>query len=57
MRFLRALHESQSAGSTVEWLLVSGASLILFSTLALLINTMISFIFTRTAVVICTPFG
>lgn len=47
----------EQAGSTVEWLLVSCASVILFASLSFLINIMINFIFTRTALIISTPFG
>lgn len=47
----------EGAGSTVEWLLVACASLILFSAVASLINILINVIFTRTALIISTPFG
>lgn len=55
--FLRRLARNETAGSTVEWLLVATASVVLFATLSTLINLMISFIFTRTAIVITSPFG
>lgn len=47
----------EGAGSTLEWLLVACASLILFSAVASLINILINVIFTRTALIISTPFG
>jgi hypothetical protein len=55
--FLRKLEVDETAGSTVEWLLVAGTSAFLFGTIASIINLMISAIFTRTAIVIVTPFG
>lgn len=54
---LRRLLAEDSAGSTVEWLLVACASLILFSAGATLINVLINVIFTRIALIISTPFG
>jgi hypothetical protein len=48
---------NETAGSTTEWLLVAGASALLFGTMSMLLNLMISYIFTRSAIVIATPFG
>ncbi|MHC4887666.1 MAG: hypothetical protein ACYTGH_21515 [Planctomycetota bacterium] len=57
MTFWRRLAVNETAGSTTEWLLVAGASALLFGTMSMLLNLMISYIFTRSAIVIATPFG
>ena len=56
-RLLRRLFEDEYAGSTVEWLLVSTASVLMFSAIAQGINLIIWYLFTRGAIVISTPFG
>ena len=55
--FLANLMSDESGGSAVEWMLVTTVVLILFSTIALIVNSMIGFIFYRTAVIIVTPYG
>jgi hypothetical protein len=47
----------ESGGSTVEWMLVATVVLILFSSIGVIVNGMIGFIFYRTAVIIVTPYG
>ncbi len=55
--FCKRLDGDESAGSTVEWLLVAGVSALLFGTIGSFINLMISYIFIRSAIVVVTPFG
>ena len=55
--FLSRLISDDCGGSTVECMLVATVVLILFSTIAYIVNSMIGFIFYRTAVIIVTPYG
>ncbi|MHC4871441.1 MAG: hypothetical protein ACYTFY_06325 [Planctomycetota bacterium] len=55
--FYQRLAVDETAGSTTEWLLVSGVSMLLFGTIGMIVNLMISYIFIRSAIVVATPFG
>ncbi len=56
-KLLIRLLRDEYAGSSVEWILVTGASFLLFSALAYSISTIIAYIFTRSEIIISTPFG
>lgn len=55
--FFKIFAVDETGGSTTEWLLVSGVSILLFGTISMIVNLMISYIFIRSAIVVATPFG
>lgn len=56
-RTLQKILTDERATSTAEWLLVVGVAIIVAYSTDLAVQTMISHIFTRTAVVIASPAG